>query len=208
MRRTPDASNNIRSNFVQLVSFSYDVAFGNAMVGSCVHCGGRGCAVQTINKSYIEVSPPVKELKVTNMISGTVDLKRVFKDPVKLQFHTIGTMLSHIPKNEDFKGVMSFVQGDEFKHEKDWVLTDSNGSAEVKYAKHVLGPTLLSRKTDSDEEAEIWTCRNCMHVKNEDDKMLAQGIRDSLQTFNQRSTGDPGHDEAADIALAIELSLA
>ena len=178
------------------------------MVGSCVFCGGRGCAVQTINKSYIEVKPPVKELKVTNMFSGSVDLKRVFENPVKLQFHTIGRMLSHIQKNEDFKGVMSFVQGDEFKHEKDWVLTDSNGLAEVKYGKHVVGPTSPSRKTDTDKETWIWTCRNCMRLWTKDDELLAKGIKDSLQTLNQKSTGEPDPDEAADIAKAIDLSLA
>ena len=180
------------------------------MVGSCVFCGGRGCAVQTINKSYIEVSPPVKELKVTNMISGTVDLERVFKDPVKLQFHTIGRMLSHIPKNEDFKGVMSFVQGDECKRETDWVRTDSNGLAEVKYGKQISP----SRKTDTDEETEIWTCQKCLKKKQmkteddeEDDELLAKAIKDSLQTFTQECTREPGPEEAADIAKAIELSL-
>ena len=130
------------------------------MVGSCVFCGGRGCAVQTIKKTYIEVNPPVKELKVTNMISGSVDLVQVFEDPVKLQFHTIGRMLSHIPKNEDFKGVMSFVQGDECKRETDWVRTDSNGLAEVKYGKHVVGPTLPSRKTNSDEKQRFGLVEN------------------------------------------------
>ena len=173
----------------------------------CVFCGELACAVRTITSSYIEVKSLVKELKVINMFSGTLDLKRIFEPPVELQFHNIRTMLVY-EKNEEFSGVMSFMQDDEFKHEKDWVLTDSNGSAEVKYAKHVLGSTLLSRKTHSGEETEIWTCRQCMLLKNKDDEMLAQGIKDSLQTLNQKSTGDRHPDEAADIAKAIELSLA
>ena len=42
------------------------------MVGRCVFCGGPGCAVQTITNSYIEVMPPVKELKVTKLQSMEV----------------------------------------------------------------------------------------------------------------------------------------
>ena len=133
--------------------------------------------------------------------------KKAFEIPLELQFRNIRTMLAHETKNEEFNGMMSFMQDNEFKHEKDWVLTDSNGFAEVRYAKHVPGSTLLSRKTDSDEETEIWTCRNCMLLKNEDDEMLAQGIKDSLQTLNQESTSEPDPDEAADIAKAIQLSL-
>ena len=115
-------------------------------------------------------------------------------------------MLIH-EKDEEFSSVMSFMQGDEFKREESWVLTDSNGLAVVRYAKHVPGSTLLSRNTRNGEETQIWTCLRCMHQRNFDDEMLAQGIKVSLQTMNQESADDLDRAEAEDIARAIELSL-
>ena len=172
----------------------------------CIFCGQYANAVRSITSSSLEVESLVKELQVINMISGRLDLHRNFDVPVKLQFHNIRIMLIH-EKDEEFSSVMSFMQGDEFKREESWVRTDSNGLAVVKYAKHVPGSTLLSRNTRNGEETQIWTCLRCMHQKNFDDEMLAQGIKVSLQTMNQESADDLDRAEAEDIARAIELSL-
>ena len=78
------------------------------MVGRCVFCDGPGCGVKTITNSNIEVIPRVKALRVTNILTGTVDLEQVFETPVELQICNIKTMLEHVKQNEGFKGVISF----------------------------------------------------------------------------------------------------
>ena len=180
--------------------------FAESMEHSCIFCGELACAVRTITSSYIEVKPPVKELKVINMFSGTLDLQRIFEPPVELQFHNIRTMLVY-EKDEEFSSVMSFMQGDEFKREESWVLTDSYGLAVVKYAKHVPGSTLLSRNTRNGEETQIWTCLRCMQKKDINDEMLAHAIQASMQTKIPESDDYLALEEARDIELATELSL-
>ena len=86
--------------------------------------------------------------------------------------------------------------------------TDSDGLAEVKYGKHVVSPSLPSRKAHSGEETEIWTCRKCMFVNSNDEEMLAKGIENSLKTLSQESTDEFGADEAAAMAEAVRRSLA